>query len=102
MYEIQQIHVWEEGSDDLSDQWHFLGDKTFYKSSVLEPVITQFSYPVTISVTVSGNPTQEQLTITSRAESGYGIPEKTYLTHLESEVVRSLFGTMHIIEVKEN
>jgi hypothetical protein len=102
LYEIKQLHSWDLDSGDLSEQWHFETGSTFFKSSVVEPVISQFSYPVTISVTVSGNPTQDQLSITSRAESGHGIPEKTYSTQLQSEVVRSLFGKMHMIEVKEN
>ncbi|RAP37245.1 hypothetical protein DID80_04285 [Candidatus Marinamargulisbacteria bacterium SCGC AAA071-K20] len=102
LYELKQLHTWDSNNDDLSDQWHFLGGDTFYKSSQIEPLIPQFSYPVTISVTVSGNPTQDTLSLTSRGDSGYGTPEKSYSVELKSKVVRSLFGKMHTLEVEGN
>jgi hypothetical protein len=110
IFELRQGHTWDTGGG-LSSQWTHLDGSTFYKTSGLLPAnnLTHFDYPVTISVTVEGDPSVGTLNVVSESQVGLGRVglekkdklERAYTSHLQADVIRSLRGEFFIVNMKE-
>lgn len=102
VYELKQGHAWQASNPELSDQWHDGGGATLYKTSQQVPALTQFEYPVTVSVTLTGDPDIERVTLNSVSSVQFSPQSSTrYHAHLELEMVRSLFGEINVMSMKE-
>lgn len=101
LYEVKRGEELVIENSQISEQWHADGSLVF-KSSILEPKLSMFEYPVTISILVSGNMASETVTITSIGETHYGSnAQQSYREQLTAIVVRSLFGKLHVLEVRK-
>lgn len=95
--EIKPNGVWGD-SESMDEQW-VQTEEGFYKSSSAQHPLIGFDYPVTISVSLVGDPLTETVNITSRADISIG--QKRYQQTLLAEVIRSLSGEIFIKKIME-
>ncbi|MCP4050543.1 MAG: hypothetical protein GY730_07555 [bacterium] len=97
--EIREGHPWGNYSQGFSQQWQHLSGNTYYKSSVYGSIpLSNFDYPVTISVTLDGDPMVSTVSIKSVSEINDN--GKTYSKILEATVIRALSQEVHILNTK--
>ena len=108
---LKEGHTWS-ASGGLSSQWTARDATTFHKQNAadISQGLTQFDYPVSISVTVVGDPDTTTVNITSEAEVFFvraGVPEKpderarVYRAKLNADVVKSFTGEFHIVKMRD-
>ena len=90
MYEVRQGHTWST-SGGLSPQWVYVSGNKFYKSTVAPTPLAAYDYPVTISVTMSGNPDVEKTQLVSVGQIK-GTDNKSYSRTLTVSIIRTLSG----------
>ncbi len=97
--ELKNGATWGDTSE-MSSQWTYEDGLTYYKSTESSIPLTHFDYPVTISVSVEGNPAIETMTVNSTATV---LSKGTlFRSVLLARVVRTLTGEFHIVSMREN
>jgi hypothetical protein len=99
--DLKQNHDWEQGNLALNSQWIFVEGNTFYKSTTSASPLTHFSYPVTFSVTVSGNPDEDMFTIDSKSTIFDETTGRTYTKTAFAKVIKTFNEHFEIIDMKE-
>lgn len=88
--ELRSGHTWDTAGS-LSPQWVNTGGSTFYKSHLAPTPLTTYDYPVTISVTLNGDPSVEKAEVISAAQIT-GDDLKTYSRTVRIFIVKTLSG----------
>lgn len=99
--ELKQNHVWDEDEPNLNEQWVVSSNATFYKSTAAPYPLTHFSYPVTFSVTVSGNPDEDMFTIESISTVYDETTQQTFSKTVFARVIKSFNDNFDIISIHE-
>jgi hypothetical protein len=83
----------------FNSRWSHSSGSTYYKSNRpgSPAPLPHFSYPVTITVTVVGDPAIETLNITCQSEINTGNME--YKKTLSANVIRSLSNEVHVVNI---
>tara|TARA_E500000178_G_C16981649_1_gene736090 strand:+ start:807 stop:1346 length:540 start_codon:yes stop_codon:yes gene_type:complete len=100
--EIKAGNSWVEGSTDISSEWTFLSDNTFYKTNSNDDSLTFFDYPVTFSVTLNDGNEDNMYSITStgairRNDASSSIFYSTY----QATILQSFNGEILVLDLKE-
>ena len=99
--EFVQGHTWAYTSGNLSPEWVYKNDTTFYKTNKLGSSLDYFNYPVTISVTVQGDINTETITVNSQAQISRALDQKVYQKNLQASLIKSLSGDIIIHSLSE-
>ena len=100
--EIKQGHEWAENSDEISSEWIYVSDNTFYKSNSNPNSLVFFDYPVTFSVSIDESITDNTFTITSSASVKINDnSDRLFLSSYQAKVLKSFSGELLVLELAE-
>ena len=99
--ELKQNNEWNQTDINLNEQWVAVDSDTFYKSTSAPNPLTHFSYPVTFSVTVSGNPDEDMFTIESISTIYDETTHQTFSKTVFANVIKTFNDNFEIISVHE-
>ena len=97
--EIRQGHTWSP-TGGLSPQWVHRGGSKFYKSSSAPTPLSAFDYPVTINVTLTGDPSIQKTKVVSSAEV-LGSDNKTYSRTVTVTIIKTLSSDVAFVSGSE-
>lgn len=98
--EIRDGHTWGDYDGGFSIQWQSLGGGTYYKTSTgIAHALSGFDYPVTISVTLTGDPDVSTVNIVSESEIVDN--DIRFSKKLSAQIVKSITGEVHEVSVQE-
>jgi len=97
--ELRQGHHWNV-TGGLGPQWVHASGATFYKSTIAPTPLTSYDYPVTISVTLAGDPDVEKTQVTS-VGSIKGTDDQVYSRTVVVSIVKTLSGEVALITGSE-
>jgi hypothetical protein len=98
IYEIRSNHTWGDTGSGFSPNWIHISGATYQKTKT-DTSLKNFDYPITINVTLSGNPDSSTINIIS--QSFIQDATQQFQKKLQSEAIKSLTGEVIILSTKE-